>query len=230
MKSIKALTTVITFTLAILACNTKKEDSSTNQESQVVSSTIPGWHGYNSDTIGKAWSFDNNVISFDTTRGKGGDIVTDKEYEDFELSLEWKISKCGNSGIFWNIVETPELPFPWLTGPEMQVIDNECHPDAVHKTHRAADLYDMIETSEMVVNPAGEWNKVKLKSKDSHVEFWLNGVEVVAFDMHNEEWNDRIKNSKFKDMSTFGKSKKGRIGLQDHGDKVWYRNISIVEI
>jgi len=217
--------------VVVFSCQENKDvvaDETPAQEE--ATSRIPGWHGYNSGTIGEAWQYEDGVISYDKERGKGGDIVSDKEYEDFELSIEWKISDCGNSGIFWNIVESPDYMYPWLTGPEMQVLDNKCHPDAKIVTHRAGDLYDMIETSEVTVKPAGEWNLAQIRSKDSNVSFSLNGVEVVTFMMHDEKWDQMVADSKFKTMPAFGKATKGRIGLQDHTDKVWFRNISIKEI
>ena len=219
--------------ILISSCEHKKDTSTpltSTPKTEKETSRIPGWHGYNSDSIGEAWQYEDGVISFDKERGSGGDIVTDQEYEDFELSLEWKISACGNSGIFWNIVESPDYGFPWLTGPEMQVLDNSCHPDAEIKTHRAGDLYDMIETSEETVKPAGSWNLAQIRSKDHQVTFSLNGMEVVSFTMHDDKWDDMVTNSKFKTMPAFGKATKGRIGLQDHSDKVWFRNISIKEI
>lgn len=205
--------------------------SKSSETEEVASKRIAGWHTFNSEGIDEAWQMsDDGVLSFDKSRGKGGDIVTDNEYENFELSLEWKISDCGNSGIMWAIVESTDYRWPWQTGPEMQILDNKCHPDAKIKTHRAGDLYDMIETSVVNVKPAGEWNSVKIRSDQGNISFSQNEVEVVAFTMYDESWKAMVSDSKFKDMDSFGKSRKGRIGLQDHNDKVWFRNIIITEL
>ena len=156
-----------------------------------------------------------------------GDIITDSEYENYEFTLEWKVSECANSGILFNVVEDAKYDAVYLTGPEMQVLDNSCHPDAKIHKHRAGDLYDLIPCAKETVKPAGEWNVVKIISKNSNYEFWLNGTKVVSFNMHDAAWDEMVKNSKFKTMPDFGKAKKGHIALQDHGDKVSFRNIKI---
>ena len=112
----------------------------------------------------------------------------------------------------------------------MQVLDNTCHPDAKIIKHRAGDLYDLISCSKETVKPAGEWNQARIVSKNSNMEFWLNGTKVVAFTMHNQAWDEMVAKSKFSSMPAFGKAKKGHIALQDHGDGVRYRNIKIREL
>ena len=191
---------------------------------------LTGWHTYNKAEATPGWQIEDGIISFDKSRGEGGDLLTDETYENFELSLEWKIQDCGNSGIFWNVIEDEKYQYPFLTGPEMQVLDNSCHPDAKIKTHRAGDLYDMIETSVVNVKPAGEWNSIKLRSDKGQVSFWQNDVKVVTFTMHTPQWDEMVANSKFASMPDFGKAKRGHIALQDHGDKVWFRNIQIVRL
>jgi hypothetical protein len=113
------------------------------------------------------------------------------------------------------------------TGPEMQILDNTCHPDAKIHTHRAGDLYDLIACSEEVVKPAGEWNRILIRINTGQTEFFLNDQKVVEFMMFDQSWKERIAKSKFKDMPGFGKSQKGHIALQDHGDAVAFRDIKI---
>ena len=197
--------------------------------------TTNGWHNFNKTTIGKSWIVEDGAITLDARKNPdgswqapdGGDILNTDDYENFELNLEWKISPCGNSGIIYNVVESKDFEWPWQTGPEMQVLDNTCHPDTRFVTHRAGDLYDMIECKYVTVKPAGGWNKIRLIKNKGKIEHWLNGVKVVEYEMYTEKWNEMIKASKFKDMVGFGQAVKGKIALQDHGDKVWYRNIKI---
>jgi cytochrome c len=198
--------------------------------------TTNGWRKFKSDKVGSAWKVKDGALYLDNTKKNdwqvegGGDIITNDEFENFELELEWKIQPCGNSGVMFNVVESDEYDYVWNTGPEMQVLDNPCHPDGRFEKHRAGDLYDMIATKFVTVNPGGQWNQARLISNQGKVEFWLNGYLLVTFDMRSPEWTEMIKNSKFKDMKGFGLSKKGHLSLQDHGDMVWYRNIRIREI
>lgn len=190
-----------------------------------------GWRTYNAAKVSPAWKIENGALTLDKTVKEGrGDIITDKEYENYELSIEWKISACGNSGIIFNVVEDKKYDATYLTGPEMQVLDNTCHPDAKIIKHRAGDLYDLISSSKETVKPAGEWNVARIVSNHGKMEFWLNGTNVVTFTMHDANWDKLVAGSKFKSMPDFGKATKGHIALQDHGDQVWYRSIKIKEL
>lgn len=198
--------------------------------------SIKGWHKWGNKPAGSAWVIDENAIHLSTKpkgegewqQREGGDIITDEEYQDFELTIDWKIGACGNSGIIYNILEdTSKYKYVWQTGPEMQVLDNACHPDSKFPKHRAGDLYDLIACKYETVKPAGQWNHAKLVSKGGKVEHWLNDRKLVEVQMFNDDWYKLIAGSKFKDMKDFGRQKKGKIALQDHGDPIWYKNIKI---
>ncbi|QEC53486.1 uncharacterized protein DUF1080 [Anseongella ginsenosidimutans] len=193
--------------------------------------TTEGWKGYNRDDVPVAWVVEEGTLTLDTAKlgSGGGDIMTAAAYEDYELRLEWKISPNGNSGIIYNVVEG-EHPATYHTGPEMQVLDNDGHPDGKIEKHRAGDLYDLIKSSEEPVKPVGEWNQVRLVQKDGKIEHWLNGVKIVEVDTNTPQWAELIAGSKFSSMPDFGKSQKGHIALQDHGNKVWYRNIKLKQL
>ena len=197
--------------------------------------TTSGWRKFKSDKIGAAWKVKDGALYLDATNkkdwqtGDGGDIVTEGVYENYELSIEWKIQACGNSGIIFNVQEG-NYDYVWHTGPEFQVLDNACHPDAKIIKHRAGDLYDLISCKVETVKPAGEWNEARILANKGNYSFWLNGTEVTSVNMNSPEWKTLIAGSKFKNMPDFGKFTKGRISLQDHGDQVWYRNIKIKEL
>ena len=201
--------------------------------------TMNGWHQYNGEGVGEEWTVENGVMTFEPKEnrqwGDGGkNIVTDKEYTNFVLSIEWKVSEAGNSGIFWGVKEDDAYGEPYVTGPEIQILDNERHPDALAnpKFHQAGALYDLVQPTVDVCRPAGEWNHVLLTvdhtaNKGSVV---LNDTEIVTFPLHGEAWDKLVANSKFKDWEGFGAFKTGRIGLQDHDDRVSFRNIKIKEL
>ena len=190
--------------------------------------TTKGWRKFKGDKPGSAWKVEQGSLVLDPSDQEGrGDLMTEEEFENFELSLEWKISDCGNSGIIFFIQEAEQHKTVWVTGPEMQVLDNTCHPDAKIIKHRAGDLYDLISCSKEVVKPAGEWNTVKIRAHQNHLQLWLNGVKVVETILNDQKWDDLVAGSKFKSMKEFSKKTKGHIALQDHGDKVWFRNIKI---
>jgi hypothetical protein len=187
-----------------------------------------GWKTFNSDKPVTAWKAGDGALYLDKSVSEGGgDLITIEVYENYELSIEWKIAECGNSGVIFHVIEAPKYQATYVTGPEMQVLDNNCHPDAKIIKHRAGDLYDLISCSTETVKPVGEWNEARIVSNKGKMEFWLNGTKVVTFTMHDQNWDDMVAASKFNTMPDFGKASKGHIALQDHGDQVWYRNIKI---
>jgi hypothetical protein len=187
------------------------------------------FHVFNNKSDGSAWQATDGALHLDTTNIKegritgGGDLVTNEEYENFHLKLEWKVAPGGNSGVMF-YKET------YYTGPEMQVLDNAAHPDAKIVKHRAGDLYDLITSKPETVKPAGEWNFVQIISNKGTLEFHLNDSSILTTSMWDDTWKKMIAESKFKQWPDFGTFKKGRIALQDHGNAVWFRNIKIKKL
>jgi len=195
--------------------------------------TTNGWHTYGKQTAGNAWKVENGTLYLDAdakknAQAEGGDMVTNEEYENFHLKVDWKISPKGNSGIIFLVNEdSMKYKNTYNTGPEMQVLDNNGHPDAKIIKHRAGDLYDLVSVSKETVKPVGEWNTAEIISNNGNLRFNLNGEQVVNTTMWDDAWRTMLAGSKFKAMEGFGTYKKGKISLQDHGDNVWYRNIKI---
>ncbi|OKL41846.1 3-keto-disaccharide hydrolase [Pontibacter flavimaris] len=221
-----------------MADNPQNQETAANTEGEWISlfdgETTTGWHTYGKDAVGKAWIIDDSALHLDASNKKdwqtsdGGDIVTEEEFDNFHLQLEWKVAENGNSGIIFYVKEdTSKYKYTWNTGLEMQVLDNNGHPDAKIKTHRAGDLYDLIASSPETVKPAGEWNQVEIISDNGQLQFFQNGEKVLETTLWDDNWRQLVAKSKFADMPDWGTFKSGKIALQDHGDNVWYRNIRI---
>ena len=188
--------------------------------------TITGWHGFK--TPGKmsaGWTVEDGAI---TRFGPAEDIVTDKVYANFELNLDWKISAKGNSGIIYRI--DPKAEVTYMSGPEMQVLDDDGHADGKSALTSAGAGYGLYPAPRGVVKPVGEWNSVRLIVNGNHVEHWLNGKKIVTYELGSADWKAKVKASKFVAWPGYGKAKAGYIGLQEHGARVWYRNIRIKEL
>jgi hypothetical protein len=213
------------------AMNESTKTSSDEWQKLFDGQTTTGWHSYGQKEAGSAWKVVDGALYLDAKNkeeGQGGDITTNEEFDNFHLKLEWKISKNGNSGIMFYVNEDlSKYGASYNTGPEMQVLDNDGHPDAKFEKHRAGDLYDLIASSSESVKPVGEWNQVEIIANNGKLDFNLNGVNIVSTTMWDEQWNTMVAGSKFNTMPGFAKYKSGKISLQDHGDEVWYRNIEI---
>lgn len=240
--------------LALVACknnqgNNEEEQSTVEQQEMAQTENtdeewiqlfngenLQGWKAYGAknDSISDQWQVKDGAIVFIPSEGERSgseNIITKEQFTDFELSLDWKISEGGNSGIMWAVQDDPEkYSEPYMTGPEIQVLDNERHPDAKNGPDRTAGaLYDLVPPSEDVANPAGEWNHevIRIDHEANKGSVTLNGTKIVEFPVHGEEWDKLVENSKFKGWEGFGKIRNGHIALQDHGNKVWFKDIKI---
>jgi Domain of Unknown Function (DUF1080) len=190
--------------------------------------TTNGWHSYGKSGVNTRWKIADGALTIDTASKESGDIVTNEEYENFDLQLEWKIAPNGNSGIIFLVKEdTAKYHATYLTGPEMQVLDNNGHEDAKIPKHRAGDLYDLIACSTETVKPVGEWNQAEIKINKGKLDLFLNGTNVVSTTLWDDNWKKLVAGSKFKAMPDFTAFKSGHIALQDHGNMVSYKNIRI---
>lgn len=181
-----------------------------------------GWRGYRQQTLPAGWQAIDGAL---TRVGQAGDIVTVDEFGDFDLRLQWKISEGGNSGIIFRVVNVGTEV--WESGPEMQILDNARHADGKNPLTSAGANYGLQAPVRDVTRPVGEWNDARLIVAGAHVEHWMNGIKVVEYDLWSPAWESLVKASKFVTMPAYGRAKRGRIALQNHGDPVWFRNITI---
>ena len=184
--------------------------------------TTAGWRGYKKKTLPSGWKVVDGALA---RVGSGGDIITTQKYKNFELSLEWNISPGGNSGIFYRASENDDAIY-W-TAPEMQVLDDARHADGRSRLTAAGANYALHPAPSGIVRPAGQWNQARLIVNGRHVEHWLNGVRMVQYELWSPDWEMRVHGSKFAPHPHYGRNAEGYIGLQDHGDRVAYRNIKI---
>jgi len=197
-----------------------------------------GWRQCNGTGMPKNWIIEENAMKVFTApdkkpgQGSDGDIIyAARKFKNFELSVDWKTSKMGNSGIFYYVREVPGKPI-YYAAPEVQVLDNADATDNKIDSHLAGSLYDMLPADPKTVKPAGEWNTIVISIKDGKVTHTQNGVKVVEYTLWTPEWDALVANSKFKTFPGFteGIAKEGYIGLQDHGYVIWFRNIKIREL
>ena len=185
-------------------------------------SSLGEWRGYRSDRPPEGW----RVVAGALTRvARAGDLITRDVFSDFELVLEWNVAEGGNSGIMCRVTEAAAETYQ--TGPEMQVLDDARHPDGGSRLTAAGAVYGLYPAPAGVVKPAGEWNAARIAVRGNHVEHWLNGVEVAVYELGSPDWEARVAASKFREWPEYGRAVAGHIALQDHGDRVAYRNIRI---
>ena len=215
----------------LISCVTEKDK---NWQDLFNGENLEGWHVYGGAEGYDGWTVANGELQFDFRDKKGAEsssLVTDSLYTNFELSIEWKISKQGNSGVFWGVVEDTIYKHPYQTGPEIQILDDEwtTYIEARGDITRAGAIFNLMAPQKIVSKPADQWNKYLLHIDHgrNYGSLHFNGHEVLRFKVNGDAWNEQIAKSPFADWPGFGKAQTGRISLQDHGGQVAFRNIKI---
>lgn len=254
MKNLKDLFKVITMVLMtgliLSSCGVAKKSTALNALSKAEKEagfvmlfdgeSTDGWRGYGKEEFPAGWIIEDDALKCNGSgRGEagaadGGDIIYKKKFSNFHLKLDWKISSGGNSGIFYLGQEDPKWETIWRTAPELQVLDNAEHPDAIlgkDGNRQAGSLYDLIPAVPQNANPAGEWNSTEIICFKGTIIHFQNGEKVLEYHLWTPEWNKLVADSKFPSLNEdwANVASEGYIGLQDHGDDVWYRNIRIKE-
>jgi hypothetical protein len=191
--------------------------------------TTRGWRGFQKEdlTIDEGWyAHEGNLVAQGIGGDIGGDIVTNRKFRNFIFETEWKISQGGNSGIFFNVGENG-YPAVYATGPEYQLLDDLGYPDRLENHQYTAANYGMHAAENAPVRPAGEWNSTRIVVDNGRVEHWLNGQKVVDYELWTDDWQKLLDEGKWDDFPAYGTYREGHIALQDHGDKVWFRNMKI---
>jgi hypothetical protein len=192
--------------------------------------TSTGWRGYKSKTMPASWKVeDGSLLSRPRKGDSRGDIITVDQFDDFELRLEWKMTKGGNSGVIYRATE--EHRNVWDSGPEYQILDNRGHVDGLNPLSSAGACYAVFAPAKDVTRPLGEWNQTRIVARGKRVEHWLNGEKLLQYEIGSERWRAHVKTSKFfptaYGQGNWSKASKGHIGLQDYGGAIEYRNIKL---
>jgi hypothetical protein len=196
--------------------------------------TMNGWHVFNKGNMPSAWSADSGklICNPHAKNVKHGDLVTDKEYENYDLTFDWKISKAGNSGLFINVQERPEFGATFATGPEYQLLDDRnVEPGYLNNlSHKAASIFGVIPDTSKTMPKSGDWNHSRIMQKKGKVTFWLNGVQTVMIDFKSDDWKKAVAASSMIKYPSYAVALKGHIALQDWTSGVVFRDIKIKEL
>ncbi len=232
----------ISFTCFLYSCSshTEQQNILSDQEKKdgwvllFDGQTMNGWHVFNRGNIPSAWSVDSGMLVCNphAKNVKHGDLITDREFENFDLQFEWKISKAGNSGLFINVQERPDLGTTFSTGPEYQLLDDRnMDSDYVKNlSHKAASIFGVIPNTSNTVPKSGEWNLSRILQQNGKVTFWLNGVQTVQVDFKSDDWKKLVAASPMVKFPEFGLAVKGHIAVQDWTNGVAFRNFKIKEL
>lgn len=243
MKSKLLMTVAAASLLYVSSCTSSKDkteeatDSTTLTESNdsewinlFDGKSLAGWHGFNKTVEVSNWIIqDSALVCLGASKSDyGGDLVSDTEFDNFELTWDWKVDKGSNSGVMYHVIEDPKYKAPYETGPEYQIIDDIGYPGKLEGWQQAGADYAMTPSNDKKqLKPVGEWNNSRLIYNAGHVEHWLNGEKIVEFQAGTEEWKKAKTEGKWKEFPDYGISSKGHIVLQDHGNKAYFKNIKI---
>ncbi len=236
----KGIFVVVVLAIAFTACKSpvsKNQPINTLTEEEKAAgwqllfdgNTLNGWKEFNRDSLSGEWTVEDSLL---VCNGKGGDIgadiITTARFANFEFSVDWKISPGGNSGIFYHAIEDTMYHAAYETAPEYQLIDDLGWPDTLEPWQQTGADYAMHPAAaDKKLNPTGEWNTSRIVFNNGHVEHWLNGGKIVEFEAYTPEWENLRTTGKWKDFPDYAKAKEGSIGLQDHGSKIYFRNIKV---
>jgi azurin len=237
--SIAVLFTVILF--SVNGCSTTEQQNMLSEQEKkdgwtllFDGKTMNGWHLFNKGTIPSAWSVDSGrlICNPHAKDVKHGDLVTDNVYQDFDLRFEWKISRAGNSGLFINVQERPELATTFSTGPEYQLLDDKnIEPDYLkNPTHKAAAIFGVVPNNRNSMPKSGEWNQSRILQQNGKLVFWLNDAQTIQVDLQSAEWKNLVALSSLSKYPEFGVAVSGHLAVQDWTNGVAFRNIKIKEL
>ncbi len=228
--------------LSLSGCSTttERENTLSDQEKKIGwtllfdGKTLNGWHLFNMGNIPSAWSIDSGMLVCNphAKNVKHGDLVTDKIYQDFDLVFDWKISKAGNSGLFVNVQERPDLGTTFSTGPEYQLLDDRnVSPDYLNNpSHKAAAIFGVIPNESNTMPKSGDWNRSRIVEQNGELTFWLNDVLTVRVDLKSDEWKRLVAASSLSKYPDFGAALNGHLALQDWTNGVAFRNIKLKQL
>jgi hypothetical protein len=234
--NVRTLCWLVSGTLVtVVACTPKDAEQAEGWRPLFDGEGLSGWHGYNGASL-ESWMIEDGAIMSVGTEGNYGsdmraDLVTDDEFTNFELSIDWKATEGGNSGIMYGVIEDEQYDAAWKTGPEYQLVDDVGFPEELEEWQKAAANYAMhAAAADKPLKPVGEWNTSRIVVHGNHVEHWLNGVKVVEFERWTDEWETLKNSGKWQDAPDYGSAATGHIVIQDHGSVFWFRNVKIREI